>query len=95
MGFMFSVFPIIFTVMFVFNMAANFVHPVTPAIIVDLNLNDYMFGLALAAMMLFCGIFDLDPVTAPFSGSLSAEEDPIVRTAAANALHSPKIPEIS
>ncbi|MBQ8537019.1 MAG: MFS transporter [Clostridia bacterium] len=40
-----------FTVMFIFNMAANFVHPVTPAIIVDLGLNDYMFGLALAAMM--------------------------------------------
>lgn len=40
-----------FAIMFVFNMAANFVHPVTPTIIVDLNLNDYMFGLALAAQM--------------------------------------------
>ena len=40
-----------FTLMFVFNMAANFVHPVTPAIILELGLNDYMFGLALAAMM--------------------------------------------
>lgn len=52
-------------------------------------------GSYLAAMMLFCGIFDLDPATAPFSGSLSAEEDSIVRTAAANALQSPTIPEIS
>ena len=41
-----------FAVMFVFNMAANFVHPVTPTIIVDLNLNDYMLGLALAAASL-------------------------------------------
>ena len=40
-----------FAVMFVFNMAANFVHPVTPAIIVGLRLSDYMFGLAFAAMM--------------------------------------------
>ena len=40
-----------FAVMFVFNMAANFVHPITPAIIVELGLNDYMFGLALAVMM--------------------------------------------
>ena len=54
-----------FTVLFIFNMAANFVHPVTPAIIVDLELNDYMFGLALAAMMAFNFLFS------PFWGKMA------------------------
>ena len=54
-----------FAVMFVFNMAANFVHPVTPTIIVDLNLNDYMFGLALAAQMLCNFLFS------PFWGKMA------------------------
>jgi hypothetical protein len=44
-------------------------------------------------MTLFCGIFGVDPVTAPFSGPLSAEEDPIVRAAVAKALQSSQIPE--
>ena len=54
-----------FAVMFLFNMAANFVHPVTPTIILDLNLNDYMFGLALAAMMAFNFMFS------PFWGKMA------------------------
>lgn len=54
-----------FVVLFVFNMAANFVHPVTPTIIQNLNLNDYMFGLALAAMMAFNFLFS------PFWGKIS------------------------
>ena len=54
-----------FAVMFVFNMAANFVHPVTPTIIVERNLNDYMFGLALAAMMLCNFLFS------PFWGKMA------------------------
>lgn len=41
-----------FSTMVVFNLAANFAHPVTPTVIKNLNLHDYMFGLALAAMML-------------------------------------------
>lgn len=41
-----------FLAMVVFNLAANFAHPVTPTVIQDLNLHDYMFGVALAAMML-------------------------------------------
>ncbi len=41
-----------FSVMVLFNLAANFAHPVTPTVIKDLNLHDYMFGVALAAMML-------------------------------------------
>ena len=53
-----------FVVMFVFNMAANFVHPVTPAIILDQGLNDYMFGLALAVMSAFNFLFS------PFWGKL-------------------------
>ena len=61
-----------FTVMFVFNMAANFVHPVTPAIIVDLKLNDYMFGLALAAMMAFNFLFS--PFWGKMAGSLSSKK---------------------
>lgn len=39
-----------FIVMILFNLAANFAHPVTPSIIKNLGLNDYMFGVALAAM---------------------------------------------
>lgn len=54
-----------FTVMFVFNMAANFVHPVTPTIIQDLHLSDYMFGLALSAMMVFNFLFS------PFWGKIA------------------------
>ena len=54
-----------FAVMFVFNMAANCVHPVTPTIIVDLGLKDYMFGLALSAMMLFNFLFS------PFWGKMA------------------------
>lgn len=41
-----------FTAMVVFNLAANFAHPVTPTVIQDLHLHDYMFGVALAAMLL-------------------------------------------
>lgn len=54
-----------FAVMFVFNMAANFVHPVTPTIIQNLKLSDYMFGLALSAMMVFNFLFS------PFWGKIA------------------------
>lgn len=54
-----------FTVMFLFNMAANFAHPVTPTIIVERGLNDYMFGMALAAMMVFNFLFS------PFWGKMA------------------------
>ena len=54
-----------FIVMFVFNMAANFAHPVTPTIIVELNLHDYMFGLALAVQMAFNFLFS------PFWGKVA------------------------
>lgn len=41
-----------FVCMIIFNLAANFAHPVTPTIIQDLKLNDYMFGVALAVMLM-------------------------------------------
>lgn len=41
-----------FACMILFNLAANFAHPVTPTIIQDLHLHDYMFGVALAVMLM-------------------------------------------
>ena len=58
--------------MFVFNMAANFVHPVTPAIIVELKLSDYMFGLAFASMMSFNFLFS--PLWGKIVGYLSSKK---------------------
>ena len=46
-----SRFTLFFTAMVLFNLAANFAQPVTPTIIQELHLPDYMFGLMLAAMM--------------------------------------------
>lgn len=41
-----------FAAMVVFNLAANFAHPVTPTVIQELRLHDYMFGVALAVMLI-------------------------------------------
>lgn len=41
-----------FACMIIFNLAANFAHPVTPTVIQELNLHDYMFGVALAVMLM-------------------------------------------
>lgn len=41
-----------FTAMTLFHLASNFAHPITPTIIQNLQLPDYMFGLALAVMMI-------------------------------------------
>ena len=57
--------PAFFAVMFVFNMAANFAHPVTPSIIQSLGLSDYMFGLALASQMFVNFLFS------PFWGRIN------------------------
>ena len=38
--------------MIMFSLSSNFAHPITPTIIQDLHLNDYMFGVALAMMQL-------------------------------------------
>ena len=54
-----------FAAMILFNLAANFAHPVTPTIIQDLRLPDYMFGLMLAAMQFSNFLFS------PFWGKLN------------------------
>ena len=41
-----------FVAMVLFNLSADFAHPVTPTIIQELHLHDYMFGVALAMMQL-------------------------------------------
>lgn len=40
-----------FVICAVFYVAASFAHPVTPSFIKEYGLNDYMFGVALSAMM--------------------------------------------
>lgn len=55
-----------FTAMVLFNLASNFAHPVTPTIIQDLRLPDYMFGLMMAAMQISNFLFS------PFWGKINA-----------------------
>ena len=55
---------IFFIIVFAFNMAASFAHPVTPTLIVERNLDSSMFGVALAAMMTMNFLFS------PFWGQL-------------------------
>ena len=54
-----------FAAMTRFSLSANYAHPVTPTIIQDLGLNDYMFGLALATMMIANFLFS------PFWGKIN------------------------
>ena len=54
-----------FVAMVMFNLSANFAHPVTPTVIQDLHLHDYMFGVALAMMQL------ANFVMSPFWGKLN------------------------
>ena len=54
-----------FATMILFNLAANFAHPVTPTIIKELGLHDYMFGLALAVMM------SVNFLVSPFWGKIN------------------------
>ena len=55
-----------FLVMILFYLAANFAHPVTPTIIQNLHLNDYMFGVALAMMQL------ANFIMSPFWGKINS-----------------------
>ena len=55
-----------FTVNVMIFLASNFAHPVTPTIIYDLNLPDYMFGLALAVMNATMFLFS------PFWGKINS-----------------------
>ena len=54
-----------FVAAIVFNLAASFAHPVTPTLIQEYHLNDYMFGVALAVMQ--CAYF----LMSPFWGKLN------------------------
>lgn len=55
-----------FAVNSLFNLASSFAHPVTPTVIQELALPDYMFGLALAVMMTTMFLFS------PFWGKINA-----------------------
>lgn len=55
---------VFFCICTLFNMAANFVHPVTPTLIVERNLDSAIFGTALAAMQITMFLFP------PFWGKL-------------------------
>ena len=55
-----------FFVMILYIFSSNFIHPVTPTLIQDLNLPDYMFGLMPAATLLFMFLFS------PFWGKITA-----------------------
>ena len=59
-------FSLFFAGMILFQMSANFAHPMTPTIIQELALPDYMFGLMLAATMLSNFLFS------PFWGKINA-----------------------
>ena len=61
-----------FAAMILFNLAANFAHPVTPTIIKDLELPDYMFGLMLAAMQFSNFLFS--PFWGKLNGSISSRQ---------------------
>ena len=63
-------FALFFGAMILFNLAANFAHPVTPTIIQNLRLNDYMFGVALAMMQL--ANFLMSPVWGKLNTKISS-----------------------
>ena len=69
-------FALFFGAMILFNLAANFAHPVTPTIIQNLNLPDYMFGLMLAAMMI--SQFLLSPFWGKINASISSRQTLLV-----------------
>lgn len=54
-----------FLICVIFNLGANFVHPVTPTIFNNLNLGSYMFGIALASMLVMNFLFS------PFWGKIN------------------------
>ena len=56
---------LVFIGMVLFGLASNFAHPVTPTIIQDLQLHDYMFGVALASMMV------MNFLMSPFWGKIN------------------------
>ena len=61
-----------FTATALFHLASNFAHPVTPTIIQELGLPDYMFGLMLAAMMI--ANFAFSPFWASLNLTISSRQ---------------------
>ena len=59
-------FALFFAGMILFQMAANFAHPVTPTLFTTLGLGSYMFGVALASQLVTNFLFS------PFWGWISA-----------------------
>lgn len=58
---------IFFIINGIFNLAANFAHPITPTVIQNLKLGDYMFGVAYGAMM------GLNFLFSPFWGKVNEQ----------------------
>ena len=65
-------FSLFFAALILFHLAANFAHPVTPTIIQELGLPDYMFGLMLAAMMI--SQFLLSPFWGKINASITSRQ---------------------
>lgn len=65
-----------FTAMTLFHLAASFAHPVTPTIILELGLPDYMFGLMLATMM--AANFLFSPFWGKINRSLSSRRSLLI-----------------
>ena len=59
-------FSLYFFAMTLYIFTSNFIHPITPTLIQDLNLPDYMFGLMPATALLFMFLFS------PFWGKITA-----------------------
>ena len=69
-------FTLFFAAMIIFNLAANFAHPMTPTLIQNLHLPDYMFGLMLAVMMI--SQFLVSPFWGKINASISSRQTLLV-----------------
>ena len=69
-------FLLFFVAMALFHLAANFAHPVTPTIIQELGLPDYMFGLMLAVRMI--ANFALSPSWGNINRFISSRESLLI-----------------
>lgn len=65
-----------FTATALFHLASNFAHPVTPTIIQELGLPDYMFGLMLAVMMI--ANFAFSPFWASVNLTISSRQSLLI-----------------
>lgn len=65
-----------FTATALFHLASNFAHPVTPTIIQELGLPDYMFGLMLAVMMI--ANFAFSPFWASLNLAISSRQSLLI-----------------